>query len=53
MFVHGTSVWLHSTIDQEVLAGDHTIVVLQVTDITVHDVPPIVFHRSTFRKLGV
>ena len=33
-------------------AGDHTIVVLKVTAITVHDVPPIVFHRSTFRRLG-
>ncbi|MDF2584693.1 MAG: hypothetical protein K0R33_3336, partial [Mycobacterium sp.] len=28
------------------------IVVLEVSEITVHDVPPIVFHRSTFRKLG-
>ncbi|MGU3498294.1 flavin reductase family protein [Mycobacterium sp. C31M] len=52
VFVHGTSVWLESTITQEVLAGDHTIVVLQVSEIVVHDVPPIVFHRSTFRKLG-
>ena len=34
-------------------AGDHTIVILRVSDITVHaDVPPIVFHRSTFRRLG-
>ena len=40
-------------IEQLVPAGDHTIVVLRVTDITVHaDVPPIVFHRSTFRRLG-
>ena len=53
VFVHGTSVWLESTITQEVPAGDHTIVVLQVSEITVHDVPPIVFHRSTFRKLGI
>ena len=52
VFVHGTSVWLETTITQEVPAGDHTIVVLQISDITVHDVPPIVFHRSTFRKLG-
>lgn len=52
VFVHGTSVWLESAITQEVLAGDHTIVVLQVSEIVVHDVPPIVFHRSTFRKLG-
>jgi flavin reductase (DIM6/NTAB) family NADH-FMN oxidoreductase RutF len=52
VFVHGTSVWLESKITQEVPAGDHTIVVLEVSEITVHDVPPIVFHRSTFRKLG-
>lgn len=53
LFIHGTSVWLESAIEQEVLAGDHTIVVLRVHDITVHDdVAPIVFHRSAFRRLG-
>ncbi len=56
VFVHGTSVWLESAIEQQVVAGDHTIVVLRVHDITVHDDPefqaPIVFHRSTFRGLG-
>jgi flavin reductase (DIM6/NTAB) family NADH-FMN oxidoreductase RutF len=53
VFVAGTSVWLESTIEQLVPAGDHTIVILRVSDITVHDdVAPIVFHRSTFRRLG-
>lgn len=53
VFIHGTSVWLESAIEQLVLAGDHTIVVLRVHEITVHDdVAPIVFHRSTFRRLG-
>ena len=53
VFVHGTSVWVESAIEQLVPAGDHTIVILRVSDITVHpDVPPIVFHRSAFRKLG-
>ncbi|MCV7424663.1 flavin reductase family protein [Mycobacterium yunnanensis] len=53
LFIEGTSVWLESAIEQEVLAGDHTIVVLRVHDITVHDdVAPIVFHRSAFRRLG-
>ncbi|CAN5441603.1 flavin reductase family protein [soil metagenome] len=53
VFIHGTSVWLESAIEQEVPAGDHTIVVLRVSSLTVHDeVAPIVFHRSTFRKLG-
>ena len=52
VFVAGTSVWLNA-IEQVVPAGDHTIVILRVSDITVHsDVPPIVFHRSTFRRLG-
>lgn len=54
VFIDGTSVWLDSSIEQLVPAGDHTIVVLRVNDITVHaDVAPIVFHRSTFRRLGV
>ncbi len=53
VFVEGTSVWLESAIEQLIPAGDHTIVILRVSDISVHaDVPPIVFHRSTFRKLG-
>jgi flavin reductase (DIM6/NTAB) family NADH-FMN oxidoreductase RutF len=53
VFVSGTSVWLESVIEQLVPAGDHTIVILRVSHITVHaDVPPIVFHRSTFRRLG-
>ncbi|PRC44643.1 oxidoreductase, partial [Mycobacterium sp. ITM-2017-0098] len=53
VFIHGTSVWLESSIEQTIQAGDHIIVVLRVSDITVHpDVAPIVFHRSTFRRLG-
>lgn len=53
LFIRGTSVWLEGAIEQEVVAGDHTIVVLRVHDITVHDdVAPIVFHRSIFRRLG-
>jgi flavin reductase (DIM6/NTAB) family NADH-FMN oxidoreductase RutF len=53
VFVKGTGVWLESAVEQLVPAGDHTIVVLRVRDITVHgDVAPIVFHRSGFRRLG-
>ena len=52
VFVHGTSLWLESEITQQVPAGDHTIVILRVRGLTVHDdVPPIVFHRSRFRRL--
>lgn len=52
VFVAGTGVWLESAIEQEVPAGDHTIVVLRVRDLTVHDgTAPIIFHRSGFRRL--
>jgi flavin reductase (DIM6/NTAB) family NADH-FMN oxidoreductase RutF len=53
VFIHGTSVWLETVIDQQVVAGDHTIVVLRIINVTVDpEVAPIVFHRSTFRRLG-
>lgn len=53
VFIKGTGVWLGSVIEQLVLAGDHTIVVLRVCDVTVDpEIAPIVFHRSGFRRLG-
>ncbi len=53
LFIDGTAVWLHSTIEQEVPAGDHSIVILRVSRVTMRDeILPIVFHRSTFRRLG-
>lgn len=52
VFVHGTCLWLESEIAQQVPAGDHTIVILRIRELTVHDdVAPIVFHRSRFRRL--
>lgn len=52
VFIKGTSVWLESAIEQLVPAGDHTVVILRVNDLTVHaEVAPIVFHRSVFRRL--
>lgn len=52
VFIQGTSVWLESAIEELVPAGDHTIVVLRVSDVRVDpDVAPIVFHRSVFRRL--
>jgi flavin reductase (DIM6/NTAB) family NADH-FMN oxidoreductase RutF len=53
VYVEGTSLWLETTIEQLVPAGDHTIVLLRVSDITIQDdIAPIVFHRSAFRRLG-
>jgi flavin reductase (DIM6/NTAB) family NADH-FMN oxidoreductase RutF len=44
---------MESAIEQLIPAGDHTIVVLRVSDVQVDaDVAPIVFHRSVFRRLG-
>jgi flavin reductase (DIM6/NTAB) family NADH-FMN oxidoreductase RutF len=52
VFVKGTSVWLESVVERLVPAGDHTIVIMRIEEITLHpDVSPIVFHRSTFRRL--
>jgi flavin reductase (DIM6/NTAB) family NADH-FMN oxidoreductase RutF len=52
VFIKGTALWLESAIEQMIPAGDHTIVVLRVRQVTVDaDVAPIVFHRSAFRRL--
>lgn len=54
VFIKGTGLWLESAIEQLIPAGDHTIVVLRVSQVTVDaEVAPIVFHRSAFRRLGV
>ncbi len=54
VFIKGTGLWLESAIEQTIPAGDHTIVVLRVSEVTIHaEVAPIVFHRSVFRRLGV
>ncbi|GLE53279.1 flavin reductase family protein [Mycobacterium montefiorense] len=54
VFIKGTGLWLESAIEQLIPAGDHTIVVLRVSEVTVDaGVAPIVFHRSTFRRLGI
>lgn len=54
VYIEGTSVWLEVEITQEVPAGDHAIVVMAVDGLLVHqDVQPMVFHRSSFRRLQV
>ncbi len=53
VFVKDTCVWLESAIERELPAGDHTIVLLRIRDVTVHTgVSPIVFHRSGFHRLN-
>lgn len=48
----GASAWLECFIDKRVPAGDHDIVVLQIRDLDGdHDVAPLVFHGSRFRRI--
>lgn len=52
VLLEGASAWLDCSINQEVRAGDHDIVVLRVHDLDGdHDVRPLVFHASQFRRL--
>lgn len=52
VFIKDTGVWLETAVEQLVPAGDHTIVVLRVHDVTVDaEIAPIVFHRSGFHRL--
>lgn len=52
LFVGGASVWLTTTITQEVTAGDHAIVVMDINRVAIEpNVAPIVFHRSALRRL--
>jgi flavin reductase (DIM6/NTAB) family NADH-FMN oxidoreductase RutF len=53
VFIDGTGVWIESSIAQSVPAGDHHVVILRITDVSVHPgIAPMVFHRSTFRRLA-
>jgi flavin reductase (DIM6/NTAB) family NADH-FMN oxidoreductase RutF len=52
VLVEGASAWFDCTIEQQVRSGDHDIVVFRVHDLDASaDVPPLVFHASTFRRL--
>ncbi|HRI94048.1 MAG TPA: flavin reductase family protein [Nocardioides sp.] len=48
----GASAWLDCSINQQIRAGDHDIVVMRVHDLDAdHDIRPLVFHASQFRRL--
>jgi flavin reductase (DIM6/NTAB) family NADH-FMN oxidoreductase RutF len=52
LFVHGSPVWLETKWYAEYPAGDHTLVLLEVTALyTDATVEPLVFHGSAFKQL--
>lgn len=52
VLLEGASAWLDCSIEQQVSAGDHDIVVLRVHDLDAdHAVRPLVYHASQFRRL--
>ncbi len=52
VFLHRSSAWLDCSIEREIPAGDHDIILLRVHDLEAdHDVQPLVFHASQFRQL--
>ena len=52
VLLDGASGWLETSVDQQVRAGDHDIVVLRVHDLDAdHDISPLVFHAGQFRRL--
>jgi flavin reductase (DIM6/NTAB) family NADH-FMN oxidoreductase RutF len=54
VLINGSELWLTGSVDQVVAAGDHSIVVLKLTSITIRDeVPPLIFYRSGCHALAV
>lgn len=53
VLLDGSSAWLDCSIEREIPAGDHDIVLLRVHDLDADpQVPPLVFHASGYRQLG-
>jgi flavin reductase (DIM6/NTAB) family NADH-FMN oxidoreductase RutF len=53
LLVTGAAMWLECRIHAEIPAGDHTLVVLEVRAIRVHDDrSPLVYHAMAFRGLA-
>ncbi|MET0821196.1 MAG: flavin reductase family protein [Aeromicrobium sp.] len=53
LYVDGATAWLDCSVHDEIVAGDHTVVLLRIHGIWADpDVPPLVFHGSQFRRLA-
>ncbi|MFI8974978.1 flavin reductase family protein [Nocardia asteroides] len=53
VFVHGATAWLECSLRSEILAGDHTVALLDIHALRADpDAAPLVFHGSRFRRLA-
>ena len=55
LFLDRAALWLECSVENEIPAGDHAVVLLRVHGHAAHDDArePLVFHGSAFRHLGV
>ena len=54
VIVHEANAWLDCRLHSELPAGDHTIALLEICELSADpDTPPLVFHGSRFRRLAV
>ncbi len=54
VIVHEATAWLDCRLHSELPAGDHTIALLEICELSADpDTPPLVFHGSRFRRLAV
>jgi flavin reductase (DIM6/NTAB) family NADH-FMN oxidoreductase RutF len=52
IFVHDAAVWLECAIRSEIPAGDHHVVMLEVTSLRIGEsTEPLVYHGTRFRQL--
>jgi flavin reductase (DIM6/NTAB) family NADH-FMN oxidoreductase RutF len=52
VLLDGAGAWLETRLHRRIRAGDHDIALLEVQDLDAdHDLPPLVFHASRFRRL--
>lgn len=53
VFLHDAVTWFESSVQAELSAGDHHVVLLEVHGVSVLDEHPLIFHRATFHRLVV
>jgi len=52
VLISDASAWFETSLEKEITAGDHTIVVLNVHNLgSDPDIAPLVFHASAYRHL--